>query len=71
MYVCMYWPYLTGGLCGWLTVVQLVEDGVTTVTHGITGIPMEGTIPCGEILPMVKEVMMMDGDAGRLEELPG
>ncbi|KAI3821408.1 hypothetical protein L1987_08975 [Smallanthus sonchifolius] len=43
-------PY--GGLCGWLTVVQLVEDGVTTVTHGITGIPMEGTIPCGEILPM-------------------
>ncbi|KAI3821819.1 hypothetical protein L1987_09392 [Smallanthus sonchifolius] len=47
------------------------EDGVTTVAHGITGIPMEGTIPCGEILPMVKEVMMMDGDAGRLEELPG
>ncbi|KAI3687635.1 hypothetical protein L1987_81335 [Smallanthus sonchifolius] len=44
------------------------EDGVTTVAHGITGIPMEGTIPCGEILPMV---MMMDGDAGRLEELPG
>ncbi|KAI3725205.1 hypothetical protein L1987_64983 [Smallanthus sonchifolius] len=36
------------------------KDGVTTVTHGITGIPMEGTIPCGEILPMV---MMMDGDA--------
>ncbi|KAI3814199.1 hypothetical protein L1987_18947 [Smallanthus sonchifolius] len=36
-----------GGLCGWLTGEQLVDDGVTTVTHGITGIPMEGTIPCG------------------------
>ncbi|KAI3806851.1 hypothetical protein L1987_22767 [Smallanthus sonchifolius] len=50
MYVCIGLT-LTGGLCGWLTVVQLVDDGVTTVTHGITGIPMEGTIPCEEIVP--------------------
>ncbi|KAI3732760.1 hypothetical protein L1987_63968 [Smallanthus sonchifolius] len=35
-----------------LEVSRGLQDGVTTVTHGITGIPMEGTIPCGEILPM-------------------
>ncbi|KAI3825403.1 hypothetical protein L1987_06886 [Smallanthus sonchifolius] len=66
MYVCIGLT-LTGGLCGWLTVVQLVDDGVTTVTHGITGIPMEGTIPYGEIVPMLcsvfLEVWTMDGDA--------
>ncbi|KAI3819469.1 hypothetical protein L1987_13307 [Smallanthus sonchifolius] len=66
MYVCISLT-LTGGLCGWLTVVQLVDDGVTTLTNRITGIPMEGTIPCGEIVPMLcsvyLEVWMMDGDA--------
>ncbi|KAI3797553.1 hypothetical protein L1987_32811 [Smallanthus sonchifolius] len=58
-YVCIGLT-LTGGLCGWLTVVQLIEEGVTTVTHGITGIPMEGTIPFGEI---VSKVWAMDSDA--------
>ncbi|KAI3811123.1 hypothetical protein L1987_20840 [Smallanthus sonchifolius] len=44
MYVCIGLTII-GGLYSCLTVVQLVEDGVTTVSHGITGIPMEGTIP--------------------------
>ncbi|KAI3820346.1 hypothetical protein L1987_07892 [Smallanthus sonchifolius] len=57
MYVCKGLT-LTGGLCGWLTVVQLVDDGVTTVTHGITGIPMEGTILYGEIVPMLCSVFL-------------
>ncbi|KAI3775976.1 hypothetical protein L1987_45736 [Smallanthus sonchifolius] len=43
MYVCIGLT-LTGGLCGWLTVVQLVDDGVTTVTHGIT-YSLRGIVP--------------------------
>ncbi|KAI3825406.1 hypothetical protein L1987_06889 [Smallanthus sonchifolius] len=43
MYVCIDLT-LTRGLCGWLTVVQLVDDEVTTVTHWIIGIPVEGTV---------------------------
>ncbi|KAI3827775.1 hypothetical protein L1987_01858 [Smallanthus sonchifolius] len=53
MHVC-YGPYLLGAFVAGQLLYNSVDKGVTTVTMGVTGIPIEGIGPCEGTMLKVK-----------------